>query len=100
MVDLPIEQLVLAIEKGKVRGFDEVKEVNGENYYFQYALKKDGDIYRAYFFQVPEEKMELVEDYATEEISSFSDIGDAFNYFSIQGVDITRFSAIRGTLPF
>ncbi|AMO46682.1 Hypothetical protein AKI40_0252 [Enterobacter sp. FY-07] len=100
MVDLPIEQLALAIEKGKVRGFDEVKEINGENYYFQYALKKEGEIYRTYFFQVPEKKMELVEDYATEEISSFSDIGDAFNYFRGQGVDITRFSAIRGTLPF
>ncbi len=34
MVDLPIEKLIVAIENGKVRGFDEIKEINGENYFF------------------------------------------------------------------
>lgn len=42
MMDLDIEKLITAIEKGKVRGFDEVKEINGENYLFEYAIKKTG----------------------------------------------------------
>ncbi len=34
--------------------------------------------------------MEVFEDYATEEISAFSNIEDAFNYFKLQGIDITK----------
>ena len=100
MADLPFEKLTLAIEKGKVRGFDEIREINGENYFFQYALKKQGEKYSTYFFSVPEEKMELIEDYVTEEIRVFPNIEDAFNYFKLQHIDIGRFSSIRGVLPF
>ena len=100
MVDLSIEKITLAIEKGKVRGFDEIKEINGENYLFQYAIKKQGEKYNTYFFRIPESKIELIEDYATEEISAFSNIEDAFNYFKLQGVDTVKFSPIRGVLPF
>lgn len=39
MVDLPIEKLIVAIENGKVRGFDEIKEINGENYFSNMPLK-------------------------------------------------------------
>lgn len=49
MVDLPIEKLIVAIENGKVRGFDEIKEINGENYFFQYAIKKQDEKYNTYF---------------------------------------------------
>lgn len=49
MMDLDIEKLITAIEKGKVRGFDEVKEINGENYLFEYAIKKQDEIYHTYF---------------------------------------------------
>ncbi|QMI06419.1 hypothetical protein [Citrobacter sp. RHB25-C09] len=100
MVDLSIEKLIIAIENGKVRGFDEIKEINGENYFFQYALKKQDEKYNTYFFRIPENKMEVIEDYATEEISTFSNIEDAFNYFKLQNVDIGKFSPIRGLSPF
>ncbi|HEI2526081.1 TPA: hypothetical protein SI531_004747, partial [Escherichia coli] len=56
MVDLPIEKLIVAIENGKVRGFDEIKEINGENYFFQYAIKKQDEKYNTYFFKIPENK--------------------------------------------
>lgn len=49
MMDLDIEKLITAIEKGKVRGFDEVKEINGENYLFEYAIKKQDEKYHTYF---------------------------------------------------
>jgi len=100
MVDLSIEKLIVAIENGKVRGFDEIKEINGESYFFQYAIKKQDEKYNTYFFKIPENKMEVFEDYATEEISAFSNIEDAFNCFKLQGIDITKFSPIRGLLPF
>lgn len=100
MANLPFEKLTLAIEKGKVRGFDEIRKINGENYFFQYAIKKQDEKYSTYFFRVPEEKMELLEDYATEKISVFSNIEDAFNYFKLQHIDIGSFSSIRGVLPF
>lgn len=100
MADLSNEKLVFAIEKGKVRGFDEVKEINGEHYFFQYALKKQGGKYCTYFFCIPEKKMDLIEDYATEEVKGFSNIADAFNYFRFQDVNIENFSPIKGTLPF
>lgn len=100
MVNLSFEKLTLAIEKGNVRGFDEIKKINGENYFFQYAIKKQGEKYSTYFFRVPEKKMEVFEDYATEEVCVFSNIEDAFNYFKLQHIDIGRFSSIRGVLPF
>ncbi|KMK12495.1 hypothetical protein ABW09_24465 [Pluralibacter gergoviae] len=95
-----IENLIFAIEKGKVRGFDELKEVNGESYFFQYALKMRNGLYNTYFFYVPESKMDVIEDYAAEEIKEFRTITDAFNYFKLLGVNVENFSAIKGTLPF
>ncbi|ENY9361170.1 hypothetical protein ACF5F0_003959 [Salmonella enterica] len=100
MADLSVEKLSSAIEKGKVRGFDEMREINGENYFFQYAIKKQGEKYSTYFFCIPENKMDLVEDYATEEIKMFLNIDGAINYFKLKNIDIERFSYIKGTLPF
>ena len=100
MVDLSFEKLVLAIEKGKVRGFEEIKEINGENYFFQYAIKKQAEKYSTYFFCILERKMDLIEDYATEEVKIFLDRAEAFDYFKLKRVNIERFSYIQGILPF
>ena len=100
MFDLFFEKLLTAIEKGKVRGFDEIKEINGENYLFEYAIKKENGNYHTYLFHIPENKMAMYEDYATEEFSEFSNIEDAFNYFKLQSVDIRKFAPIKRTLPF
>ena len=88
-----MKKLIVAIENGKVRGFDEIKEINGESYFFQYAIKKQDENTIPIFFKIPENKMEVFEDYATEEISVFQYIEDAFNYFKLQGIDITKFSS-------
>lgn len=100
MADFSLEKLFSSIEEGKVRGFDEIKEINGENYFFQYALKKQGEKYSAYYFCIPENKMDLVEDYATEEIKVFLNISDAINYFKLKHIDIEHFSSVKGVLPF
>lgn len=41
-----------------------------------------------------------IEDYAIEEISRFSNIEDALNYFRRQRIEIKKFSAIKRALPF
>ncbi len=50
MASFSVEKLVASIEKGKVRGYDEVREIDGERYFFQCAIKKEGEKYIAYFF--------------------------------------------------
>jgi hypothetical protein len=100
MDNVLIENLISAIEKGKVRGFDEIKEIDGERYLFQYALKKKDGLYNTYLFYIMEKKMEIIEDYSVEEIKEFSNVTDALNYFKSFGVNIQYFSNIKGTLPF
>ena len=41
-----------------------------------------------------------IEDYAIEEISTFSNIEDALNFFRRQRIEIKKFSAIKRALPF
>ncbi|CAK17896.1 hypothetical protein PSEEN5272 [Pseudomonas entomophila L48] len=92
--------MVASIEKGKVRGYDEVRDIDGGSYFFQYAIKKQGEKYVAYFFCVLESKMDVFEDYATEELSEFSSVEEAFDYFRLKNVDVGRFSSMKGVLPF
>jgi hypothetical protein len=100
MAGISVKDLAFSIEKGKVRGFDEVRDVNGERYFFQYAIKKQGDKYCTYLFCVLESKMEVFEDYATEELNEFASAEDAFDYFWLKQVDVEKFAPIRGVLPF
>lgn len=44
--------------------------------------------------------MAMFEDYTIEEISRFSNIEDALNYFRGQRIEIKKFSAIKRALPF
>ncbi|OCG69558.1 hypothetical protein A9G42_04315 [Gilliamella sp. Nev6-6] len=100
MDNILIKNLLSAIEKGNVRGCDEIKEINGECYFFQYALKKKSGFYSTYLFYIVESKMDVIEDYGIEQIKKFSDIIDAVNYFKSLGVNIEQFSSIKGNLPF
>lgn len=60
MNNFSIEHLISVIEKGKVRGFDEVKEIDGECYLFQYALKKKNGLYNTYLFYIIEKRWKLL----------------------------------------
>lgn len=95
-----MKQLIEAVEQGKVRGFEEYKIVNGEQYLFQYALKKSANKYLSYFFFIPGSKMDVVEDYGCEEIKEFQLITEAVDYFKSIGVDILQFKGVKRSLPF
>ncbi|WP_370388692.1 hypothetical protein [Snodgrassella alvi] len=100
MNNVSIEKIIAAIEQGKVRGFDEIKEVEGERFFFQYALKKKNGLYNTYIFHIMEKKIEIIEDYGEEEIKEFINISDALNYFKSLGINVQKFSSIKGVLPF
>lgn len=34
MSNVSVEKIIAAIEQGKVRGFDEIKEIDGERFFF------------------------------------------------------------------
>lgn len=95
-----MKKLIEAVERGKVRGFEESRLVNNEPYLFQYALKKNADSYLAYLFFIPESKMDAVEDYGHEELKEFQLITEAVDYFTSVGVDLLKFKGIKRSLPF
>lgn len=40
MSNVLVEKIIAAIEQGKVRGFDEIKEIDGERFFFNMHLKR------------------------------------------------------------
>lgn len=99
MSNVSVEKIIAAIEQGKVRGFDEIKEIDGERFFFQYALKKKNGLYNAYIFHIMEKKIEIIEDYGVEDIKQFTNISDALNYFKSLDINVQKFSGIKGVLP-
>lgn len=95
-----MDNLIHSLNAGKRRGYDEYREVQGVNYLFQYAIKKEKDMYKTYFFSIDESKMDVMEDYGEEEVSDFSDLTSALEHLKDKGADIEKFKAIKGVLPF
>ncbi|WP_028590989.1 hypothetical protein [Paenibacillus massiliensis] len=89
-----------AVERGKVRGYEEYKLLLGERYIYQYAMKKVGNIYLTYCFHIPESKIQVMEDYDTEEIQEFEQIEQAISHLESRGAVVNQFTAIKGVLPF
>jgi hypothetical protein len=95
-----MDNLIQAINAGKRRGYDESRSVHDVSYLFQYAIKKERDIYQTYFFSIDESKMDVVEDYGEEEINDFPDLQSALEYLIGKGADIDKLKPIKGVLPF
>lgn len=88
-----------AICRGKVRGLTKYCEIDGEEYYLQYALKKSSEKYYTLFFKVPTSKMDVIEDYAEEELSIFDTMEEAIEYFRSKNVNVDEFKPMKGVLP-
>jgi hypothetical protein len=95
-----MEHLVKALAAGKQRGYDEVRLIDSINYLFQYAIKKEKEVYLTYFLKIDESKFDAFEDYAEEEILTFQTFEDALQYLNKQGADFQKMSAKKATLPF
>ncbi|ANF96630.1 hypothetical protein [Paenibacillus bovis] len=113
MDSIRLEQIIEAIEKGKMRGYDEIvtgspadkdlssKDLSGEPAnLIQYALQKKGDVYVAYFFMIAVDRMHLYEDEAIEQSVSFPERNQAIDFLIARGAKIERFAPFRGQRPF
>lgn len=92
--------LIEAINAGKRRGYGESRRIEGRIFIFQYAIKKQRDIYCTYFFSIDESQMDLLEDNENEEVKTFTDLDAALSYLTSKGAEIEKFVAIKNTLPF
>lgn len=66
-----MKNLTKALDMGKRRGYDEIREVASAKYLYQYALKKNKGGYETYFLKIEEAKFAVFEDYAEEESHVF-----------------------------
>lgn len=58
--------------------------------------QKEAGSYLSYQFCIPEDKIEMVEDYGSEEIVAHNSITDALFYFQSKDVKIECFSSFKG----
>jgi len=95
-----MNNLIEALNAGKRRGYEERREIDGVSFLFQYAIKKQNNLYYTYFFSVDESQMDVIEDDENEEIMIFPSLDEALSYLINKGAIVKKFSAIKNTLPF
>ena len=95
-----MNKLIEALNAGKRRGYEERRTICGEELFFQYAIKKQDDVYCTYFFSVEVSRMDLIEDDENEEVKIFISLDAALEYLAVKGAIIEKFSVISSTLPF
>ena len=95
-----MDKLIEALDAGKRRGYEEIRNIDGDPFIFQYALKKQNDIYHTYFFSIEESKIDMIEDNENEELKTFGNLNAALTYLINKGAVIEKFSAMKTTLPF
>jgi len=101
VVDLKFEELLSIIDKGRVRGYDEIRVIDNIRYFYQFAIKKEKEKYFTYFFYIPESKMDTAEEYDdNEEVRDFSVIKEAISYLINKGAKIEKFTGFKGVKPF
>lgn len=95
-----MDDWLAAVKRGKVRGYEEYRQIDGGRYLYQYAMKKVNSRYLTYCFHIPESDMQIMEDYDTEEIQEFKQIEEAISHLESKGAVMGQFTAIKGVLPF
>lgn len=95
-----MDKLIEALDAGKRRGYEEIRNIDGNAFIFQYALKKQHNVYHTYFFSIEESKIDMIEDNENEELKTFENLNTALTYLINKGAAIEKFSAMKTTLPF
>lgn len=95
-----MNELIKALCGGKCRGYEESREVGGDLFFFQYAIKKQNDMFCTYCFSVDESCMEFLEDNEGEEVRKFNRLEDALSHLTEKGCVIEKLAAMKKTLPF
>ncbi|MBN2992570.1 hypothetical protein JWR97_15955 [Pseudomonas cedrina subsp. fulgida] len=95
-----MNDLIKALNAGKRRGYEERREIDGAAFLYQYAIKKQENLYYTYFFSINESQMDVIEDDENEEIQTFPSFDEALSYLINRGAVLEKFSTIKNTLPF
>ena len=95
-----MNNLIEALNAGKRRGYEERREIDGASFLFQYAIKKQNNLYYTYFFSIDESQMEVIEDDENEEILTFPSLDEALSHLISRGAIVEKLSAIKNTLHF
>ncbi|ALI01347.1 hypothetical protein C1Y08_04265 [Pseudomonas sp. FW306-02-F02-AA] len=95
-----MNKLIDALNSGKRRGYEETRLVERISFLFQYAIKKQNNIYYTYYFSTSESRMDLLEDDENEEIKEFSTLDAALDHLKNKGAELEKFTAIKKSLPF
>ncbi|TVT93320.1 hypothetical protein [Pseudomonas sp. RGB] len=95
-----MNNLIEALNAGKRRGYEEIRKIDGGSFIFQYALKKQKNVYHTYFFSIEESKIDMIEDNENEELKTFENLDSALTYLTNKGAEIEKLSTIKNNLPF
>lgn len=88
------------IKNNQTIGYSQERIINGTAYLYEYAIKKQNDVFNAYFFCVERKHIDTIEDYGTEEILSFSSIDDALIYLKSKGASENLLKPMKGLSIF
>lgn len=94
------EKNIENINSGKTRGYSVEKIINDINYFLEYAIKKSEGEYICYFFSIPCDQMDVIEDSESDEkIERFESLEEALKFIQKNGGEFDRFSAFKGVKP-
>jgi len=99
-MDDMMQRLMAALNAGKRRGYDVFREIDGVNFLFQYALKKDNELYVTYFFSIEELAIDQADEDGEEEIKEFLDLESALMNLASHGAEMEKLTAMKRSLPF
>jgi hypothetical protein len=95
-----LNRLVIALDGGKRRGYDVIRDVDGVSYLFEFALKKHSGVYETYFFSIEELEIDQPDEDGEEEIRQFLDLNSALENLKSHGAELEKLTAIKRALPF
>jgi hypothetical protein len=99
-MDVLLERLIKALNAGKRRGYDTIQQMDGVDYLFEFALKKQKEIFETYFFCIEELKIDQPDEEGEEEIKQFSTLESALENLRSHGAELEKLTAIKRSLPF
>ncbi|MCM0261528.1 hypothetical protein [Bacteroides fragilis] len=88
------------IKNNQTIGYSQEKIVNGKNCLCEFAIKKQVDIFKTYFFCVETKHIDTIEEYAHDELLDFTSLEDAVNYLKSKGANEYLLKPMKGISIF
>ena len=88
------------IKNNQVIGYSQEKIINGVTYVYEYAIKKQANIFKTYFFCVEKKHIDNFDENAQEEILKFNTIEDALFHIKKKGANENLLKPMKGVSFF